>query len=46
MGGYVSIAARRMRRGNTNISIIINTKLIVMRHSPSLNGWKTMGFVA
>lgn len=44
MGGYVSIAARRMRSGNNNISIIINPKLIV-RHWLSRSGSKTMGFV-
>lgn len=43
MGGCVSIAARRMQNGNS-ISII-NTRLIVMRHSLLLSGWKTMGFV-
>lgn len=45
MGGCVSIAARRMQNGNTSISIIINTRLIVMRHWLLLSGWKTMGFV-
>lgn len=44
MGGCVSIAAQRMQNGNTSISII-NTRLIVMRHSLSLSGWKTKGFV-